>query len=230
MTASHHQTIVDFVTAVEPSSTQQQLLVVHNGRGFCDKDNVKILEAYLVEQMQNSTVDISANLALLKLYQLYPGTANAENVANVLAKGVMILPSTFFTGASTMISESCRADTNVTGILGAGFMLQSCLFEDFWKEHLTFASRVPGFLESVRTFILKVVSQSHSVISTDVLKLKLNLSDNEVSDIIAVAEKWNVVGNLIQINPNEDNQMQFKKIQENIELDGVLKVIHTLSR
>ena len=45
-----------------------------------------------------------------------------------------------------------------------------------------------------------------------------------------VAEKWTFSGNLIQISPNEDNQMQAKKVQENIEFEDVLKVIHTLSR
>jgi hypothetical protein len=44
------------------------------------------------------------------------------------------------------------------------------------------------------------------------------------------AEKWTVADNLIQISPNEDNQMQAKKVQENIEFEDVLKVIHTLSR
>lgn len=47
---------------------------------------------------------------------------------------------------------------------------------------------------------------------------------------IIAAEKWTVAGDLIEINLNEDNQMQAKKVQENIEFEDVLKVIHTLSR
>ncbi|OWZ15941.1 hypothetical protein PHMEG_00010328 [Phytophthora megakarya] len=284
--AFQQQTIVDFVTASDASATQQQLLAVHNGRGFCEQANVAVLETYLAEQVKNSTVDIDANLALLKLYQVYPATVNAENVAKVLVKGVMSLPSTFFTGASTMVPESIREnstvdidanlallklyqvypatvnaenvakvlvkgvmslpstfftgvstmvpesireDANVTAVLHTGFMLQSCLFEDFWKENVTFAEKVPGFLQSVRAYILTAISRSHSAISTGVLKAKLNVSDKEVADIVA-AEKWTVAGDLIHINPNEDNQMQAKKVQENIEFEDVLKVIHTLSR
>ncbi|KAF1782269.1 Armadillo-type fold [Phytophthora cactorum] len=210
MPAFQQQTIVDFVTAENASATQQQLQTVHNGRGFCEEASVKVLETYLAEQVQNKTVDIDASLALLKLYQVYPATTNAENVAKVLVKGVMALPSTFFTGASTMVPESIREDANVTAVLHTGFMLQSCLFEDFWKEKVSFAEKVPGFLD-----------RSHSVISTEVFKAKLNVSDKEVAEIVA-AEKWTVADNLIQINPNEDNQMQAKK--------DVLKVIHTLSR
>jgi translation initiation factor 3 subunit K len=106
MPAFQQQTTVDFVTAKEASATQQQLQTVHNGRGFCEQANMAALETYLAEQVQNSTVDIDANLALLKLYQVYPVTVNAEKVATVLIKGVMALPSTFFTGASTMVPES----------------------------------------------------------------------------------------------------------------------------
>ncbi|KAE9330563.1 hypothetical protein PF008_g15705 [Phytophthora fragariae] len=229
MPAFQQQTIVDFVSAEGASATQQQLQAVHNGRGFCEQASVKVLETYLAEQVKNSTVDIDANLALLKLYQVYPATANAENVATVLVKGVMALPSTFFTGASTMVPENIREDVNVTAVLHAGFLLQSCLFEDFWKESVAFAEKVPGYLESGRAYILTAISRSHSAISTDVLKAKLNVSDKEVADIVA-AEKWTVAANLIQISPNEDNQMQAKKVQENIEFEDVLKVIHTLSR
>eukprot|EP00644_Phytophthora_capsici_P016280 jgi/Phyca11/535308/estExt2_fgenesh1_pg.C_PHYCAscaffold_340024 len=229
MPAFQQQTIVDFVTVKGASATQQKLQTVHNGRGFCEKDGVSTLETYLAEQVQNKFVDIDANLALLKLYQVYPATVNADNVAKVLVKGVMALPSTFFTGASTMIPESIREDANVTAALHTGFMLQSCLFEDFWKEDVSFAEKVPGFLESVRAYILTAISRSHSAISTEVFKTKLNVSDKEVADIVA-AEKWTVADNLIQINPNEDNQMQAKKVQENIEFEDVLKVIHTLSR
>ncbi|GMF51587.1 unnamed protein product [Phytophthora fragariaefolia] len=108
MPAFQQQTTVDFVAAQSASATQQQLQAVHNGRGFCEQASVKVLETYLAEQVKGKTVDVDANLALLKLYQVYPATANAENVATVLVKGVMALPSTFFTGASTMVPENIR--------------------------------------------------------------------------------------------------------------------------
>lgn len=50
-------------------------------------------------------------------------------------------------------------------VLHAGFLLQSCLFEDFWKESVAFAEKVPGYLESVRAYILTAISRSHSAIS-----------------------------------------------------------------
>ena len=76
-------------------------------------------------------------------------------------------------------------DVNVKAALQTGFMLQSCLFEDFWKADVTFAIKVQGFLESVRAYILMAICRSHSVISTDVLKAKLNVSDEKVAEIVA---------------------------------------------
>ncbi|RLN97630.1 hypothetical protein BBJ28_00023566 [Nothophytophthora sp. Chile5] len=287
MPAFQQQSIVDFTTAESASATQQQLLAAHNGRGFCDEAVVTVLEAYLAEQVQNSTVDIDADLALLKLYLVYPATADADQVAKVLVKGIMAMPSTFFTGVTTMLPENIREVLNprffavvsplgrqrdgsaehglpaaVVLVRGSSLLaaLVSCPVssdakrcvpstfdaesQDFWKEDVTYATTVPGFLESVRAFILDAIRRSHSAIATDVFKAKLNVSDKEVAEIVAgtqtitvdplmdvwQAEKWTVAGDVIQISANEDNQMQAKKIQENIEFQDVLKVIHTLSR
>lgn len=56
------------------------------------------------------------------------------------------------------------------------------------------------------------------------------MNDKEVNKVIQ-EEKWTVdPKGLIRITPSEENQMRPQKVQENIELDDVLKVIHTLSR
>lgn len=101
--------------------------------------------------------------------------------------------------------------------------------QDFWKVDLGFATKVAGFTEAVRAFILETISKSHSIVSTAVLKTALNVTDADVQTIVA-GEKWTLENSLITITPNDDNQMRPKKIQETIEFDDVLKVVHTLSR
>lgn len=78
-------------------------------------------------------------------------------------------------------------DANVAAILEAGFLLQSCLFEEFWTKDLAFAVAEPGFEEAVRAFILETVSQSHKAVSAAVLKAKLNVSDAKLKDVVAGA-------------------------------------------
>uniref|UniRef100_K3WRP7 Eukaryotic translation initiation factor 3 subunit K n=1 Tax=Globisporangium ultimum (strain ATCC 200006 / CBS 805.95 / DAOM BR144) TaxID=431595 RepID=K3WRP7_GLOUD len=231
MAAFPTQTLVSYTAldAQTASPVQQKLLAFYESNSFYDAAAVADFEVYLAEQISASTIDIDANLALLKLYSLFPEHLDVDKVAKVLVKGIQALPSTFFTGASTVVPESIREDANVKAVLEAGFLLQSCLFEEFWQVDLTYAKSVAGFTDAARAFILDAVRKSHSAISTSVLKAKLNISDKEVQDVVA-AEKWSVEGDVIKITLNEDNQVRPKKIQENIEFEDVLKVIHTLSR
>lgn len=124
---------------------------------------------------------------------------------------------------------ACEQDANVKAALAAGFLLQSCQFEQFWAADLTFAKSVKGFEAAMRASILSAIRRSHNAIALKTLQAKLNLSEKEVQAAVA-AEKWTVEGDLAKIDANEDNQMRPKKIQENIEFGDVLKVIHTLSR
>lgn len=47
---------------------------------------------------------------------------------------------------------------------------------------------------------------------------------------MVAAEGWAVEGDVVQITANEFNQMRPATVQENIQFEDVLKVIHTLSR
>jgi hypothetical protein len=110
MPAYKKQTIVDYTTvdAQQASPAQKQLLEAYEGRGFFNESVVKTLEAYLAEQLANGSVDIDADLALLKLYLVYPATANVEHITSVLVKAVATLPSAFFSGVSSIVPESFR--------------------------------------------------------------------------------------------------------------------------
>lgn len=75
----------------------------------------------------------------------------------------------------------------MAAVVEAGFLLQSCLFEEFWTKDLGFAKSVAGFEQAVRAYILETVSKSHSAIAASVLKAKLNVSDAELKDTVAGA-------------------------------------------
>lgn len=114
--------------------------------------------------------------------------------------------------------------------LEAGFLLQSCLFEDFWQLDLASAeAAAPGTIAAARAFILDAVRKSYSAVATAVLKAALNVSDAEVAAVVA-AEHWTLEGELAKIPANGENQVRPTKVQEKIEFEDVLKVIATLSR
>jgi len=69
---------------------------------------VGLLENYLDEQIASNQVDVEANILLLKSYSVYPAQLKETRVAQILAKILMILPSTAFNGATFMVSETLR--------------------------------------------------------------------------------------------------------------------------
>ncbi|TYZ51667.1 hypothetical protein PybrP1_003409 [[Pythium] brassicae (nom. inval.)] len=232
MAAFTAPTPISFATVAEAdaSAVQLQLRALEQTAGLYTEDAVVALEAYLAEQLAGATVDADANLALLKLYLIFPERADAAKVAAVLLKGVQATPSPYFTGATTLVPESLREDATVKLALEAGFLLQSCLFEEFWKLDLAAAeAAAPGTLTAARAFILDAVRKSHSVVSTALLKAALSVSDAEVAAVVA-AEHWTLEGELAKIPANGENQVRPKKIQEKIEFEDVLKLIDTLSR
>lgn len=107
MPAYTQQTPLDF-TAAAASGVQKQLQVAAAGAGAFDAAVADLLLQYLDEQVQGASVDIDADLALLKLFLIHPAKASADAVAKVLVKGVMALPSPFFTGATSMIPADLR--------------------------------------------------------------------------------------------------------------------------
>lgn len=108
MPAYKTQTQVDFAAVDAPTETQQKLQAALGGNNAYDEAVVDLLAQYLAEQVKGAFVDIDASLALLKLFLVYPGKASAEQVAQVLVKAVMAMPSPFFTGASTMVPVDTR--------------------------------------------------------------------------------------------------------------------------
>lgn len=110
MSAFQPQSVVDYASVQEKdaSAVQAKLLEVMQSNDAFEVGVVALLEQYLDEQIANVSVDIDAQLALLKLYLVHPAKSNADKVAKVLVKGIMASPSPFFTGASTLVTEALR--------------------------------------------------------------------------------------------------------------------------
>ncbi|KDO27978.1 hypothetical protein SPRG_07255 [Saprolegnia parasitica CBS 223.65] len=196
-----------------------------------DEKLVGLLEAYLDEQIASNVVDEEANLMLLKLYTIYPvkPEQHQTRVAQVLAKGLMALPSKYFLGATYMVTEALRKDKNITDLLKAGDVLQSCLFTDFWTLDLPFAKKIPGFEQAVRAFILSTIAKSHEVVAKAFVQAQLNLSEKDVASLVAELG-WTTKDASYVVTPNSENQMRPKKFKEDIEFADILDTIQVLSR
>merc|ERR1712118_313388 len=67
------------------------------------------LEAYLHKQLSEATYDLDANLAILKLYLLYPDKAQVSVYEGILVKALMAFPATDFALCMYQIPEKHHA-------------------------------------------------------------------------------------------------------------------------
>merc|ERR1712032_1662941 len=97
-------------------------------------ENLKFLEPYVNQQVEENTYDISANLAVLKLYQFNPSYFMLDVVSKILLKTLMSLPSSHFTLCKSLIDQSYQDTPEIGRIIFLHHLLETCNFSVFWKE------------------------------------------------------------------------------------------------
>eukprot|EP00301_Raphidiophrys_heterophryoidea_P018579 c3581_g1_i1.p1 GENE.c3581_g1_i1~~c3581_g1_i1.p1 ORF type:complete len:233 (-),score=70.93 c3581_g1_i1:90-737(-) len=147
------------------------------------------LEQYLKQQVDTSSVDSEALLALLKLYALYPGKSNNVHTATILAKLLTTLPSTDFQTALCLIPLRIQQDALIAPLVEMGDSLESCHFSAFWERRpaATVCDKVPSFDDAIRKHILSVVSRTSTGMSAEVLSLYLGVSEAGLQSIVAAS-------------------------------------------
>mmetsp|Transcript_1142 Transcript_1142/g.2210 ORF Transcript_1142/g.2210 Transcript_1142/m.2210 type:complete len:82 (+) Transcript_1142:106-351(+) len=73
-----------------------QIEEIINGEKRYEQSSIEVLNAHLKEQLQKGTYDLDANLALLKLYLLFPDSADVDMMEGILLKALMAFPATDF--------------------------------------------------------------------------------------------------------------------------------------
>jgi translation initiation factor 3 subunit K len=173
---------------MSPKHIQEML----SGDGRYDVEILAQLETFLEEQLDKATYDLEANLAILKLYLLYPEQQKPTIYEGILIKALMAFPNTDFSLCMYQIPEKHH------GALKQIEKLAQCLemakFKAFWKaaeEQVTAAkeseggeaqgiSRAKGWQDAVRRFVCGVVNSTYRSIRKDQLAALLNM---EVKDL-----------------------------------------------
>ena len=68
-------------------------------------ENIATLEKYVEIQTRENAYDLEANLAVLKLYQLFPHNFNIEITKQILMKALTNLPHTDFVLCKCLLNE-----------------------------------------------------------------------------------------------------------------------------
>mmetsp|Transcript_39090 Transcript_39090/g.96213 ORF Transcript_39090/g.96213 Transcript_39090/m.96213 type:complete len:211 (-) Transcript_39090:146-778(-) len=183
------------------------------------------LEAYVEEQVKNGTTDLEANLALLRFYQYSPSTAKTDVTRKILIKALMALPATDFMLCMYIVPPSLQSDTGIAALKSLADKLESCFFAQFWKELSGSAvTEVPKFEETIRAFIVGVISSTYQLISTEELSSYVNLSGRDL-DALVVKQGWEKEGDSVKIPRNEQNQAKIQIKQEGVSFEHVAPIV-----
>jgi len=100
---------------------------------------------------------------------------------------LMNLPSSDFSLCLYLISERLHNEEPIRVLISLAHLLESAQFPQFWTEANTcreLLNTIPGFDDSIRIFIINLLTQTYRTISRDTLSELLNIRGNELDSLI----------------------------------------------
>mmetsp|Transcript_21481 Transcript_21481/g.54869 ORF Transcript_21481/g.54869 Transcript_21481/m.54869 type:complete len:219 (+) Transcript_21481:68-724(+) len=151
--------------------------------------SLEVLESFLDEQMKNGTYFLDANLAILKLYLLYPKETKEEVLKNILLKALMAFPAPDFSLCMYQIPEKYHA--SVKDVIDLAQQLEMAKFKTFWKlaAETKLLKDMKDWEAAVHTFIAGVVSATYRSIKSDELLEILSMSAPDLEKLMK-ANGW----------------------------------------
>ncbi|KAJ3333997.1 hypothetical protein HDU76_013644 [Blyttiomyces sp. JEL0837] len=176
-------------------------------------DNLPLLEDYVREQMLNNTIDKTANLAVLKLYQFNPEVTNTSIIISILALALASLPDPDFNLSLCMLNEETMELPGVIRLLNMQNLLESCQFKQFW--------------EIIRKFISATLAATYQTISLQLLQECLNLEGEDLADWVKLIDcTVNAEdASLIDFPQTKENQTKPTIVQESVKFEQLTKII-----
>jgi translation initiation factor 3 subunit K len=92
------------------------------------------MHGFALQQVVNSTYQLDANLALLRLYQFNPEKINPPKLLRLLVKALMQLPSPDFNTCLYLIPDHVQEQEAMASLIVMAGHLQACRFKDFWAS------------------------------------------------------------------------------------------------
>mmetsp|Transcript_36959 Transcript_36959/g.80799 ORF Transcript_36959/g.80799 Transcript_36959/m.80799 type:complete len:230 (+) Transcript_36959:58-747(+) len=199
-----------------------------------EKENAAALERFVDRQLvEDGLYDLEANLALLKIYLIYPQECKVEYLQKVLVKAIMALPETHFLLCMYQIPEKYHKHEDILPICDLAQLLEFAKFRQFWADykankHAYSLNIVVGFVREVRRFILSVVTITYNCINkSDLAELvDMDVGSAELTAVIK-DHGWTEDGPRVVLRRLADNEVAptESRTQKTLTLDQLTKAL-----
>jgi len=141
--------------------------------------SIDVLEEYVRVNVGNKSHHLEANLALVKLYQLYPKRLNLNVLELILAQALMNPKEQAFHLSLCMLPEKVCKEESIVKLTHLNDALNNAQFFEFWDKvrgSENVISNLPGFEEEIRDFIFDECSRAYKKASVPGIGAALGLS------------------------------------------------------
>eukprot|EP01012_Entosiphon_sulcatum_P052632 TRINITY_DN7233_c2_g1_i1.p3 TRINITY_DN7233_c2_g1~~TRINITY_DN7233_c2_g1_i1.p3 ORF type:complete len:210 (+),score=52.51 TRINITY_DN7233_c2_g1_i1:908-1537(+) len=196
-------------------------------RNRYEADIIPKLEEYVTQQLKENTFDVEANIALLKLYQLFPERSSTEGIQKVLLKALMNLKDNAFTCAMYLVPQKYHENTSIGNLIQLSNLLELAQYKEFWHkttelQDITVVAN--GFTPSIRDFIFDVLSITYRTIDTPFLSEALHLQQESELKSYLQLKGLKVESGFVSFPVNDFTQMRPKVAPQNIQFEQIAKI------
>lgn len=220
-----------------PSSRPTDIHDLLTGVQRYNPSNAVLLEDYLSRQCSNpdptTNHDLTANLALLKLYQFNPEIIDTDVIRRILAKALISSTAGDFNLCLYLLSDEICQDPSVAKLLALRDLLERAEFAGFWKEmygedtedeEASVVDGIAGFDSGVRKLIIGEIANTYQTAPAQSVGQMVNL-DQEAVLKLAQDHQWQVKEGVISLPLKTENQAKTTLISENTRFEQLTKLI-----
>jgi len=197
--------------------------------------NIEILpqlETYVQHQLKDQTYHLESNLTILKFYQFHPEKIQKFTVGQILCKALMNLPHNDFALCMYLIPEKLHEEEPIHILTCLSQLLEICHFSEFWIEAKTcreLLDTIPGFDDSIRGFIIGVVTISYQTIPKDFLSEVLNMHGTDL-DALITARGWHQTSDTVTFPKVEETIKAKSRTVDDVKFEDLAKILPSLIR
>ena len=202
--------------------------------------NVPQLEAYLAAQTSGDAPYLAdAVRTLIKLYQIFPETANEKATGQAFMLALLEYPSTDLLALSYMIPQSVLNREPCATIQTCASQLDSCKFVEFWKTFADLQTYVVDpviqqlanrSVQRLQSSILNVLALSYKEAPASVVLKALNVDSIDKVKISNHKAVESADGSSITFVATPDNTKRERIYQEGVNFTAITSLMNKISQ